>query len=981
MICPVPFPVLRCVAALAVSVFVVGCGPKKAPPQPEPTGRCEVDLASLELFSTVGSTATAKKIASADELIGGPEAQGAVGDFLLQNDRVRVIVGGPSRAATPSPYGGAMIDADLKRPVGQAGRDRFSKLGLFYGFGRTARVEKVEVLKDGSTGGYAVIAATGTDELNDTVNLPRVAADYFGAGAQLAVDPEGPLPLLITTYYVLSPGENRVRALTAFCNTGTKDVVTVAGDLYERSASADFFNPQGCATGFGGLTCPINSTPWVGYQGEEVAYALRAYSIASSGVPEMMSVFSVRGSLVVMPTGPDAKGLLPWTEASATRRPGEFGIKPAESRHYLRDLVIARDLGTITSSFIGWDASAHARLNVTVTFADGTPAPSARVAVIGADGKQRSLLFTDESGKARADLAPGSYTLRTGKVGCALAAPTPVTIPSTGEASAQLTLGASQKLAVTIADPSNQPLPGKVVVLCPQGACSVSDEQYRPFFDVEPRPAGVAAMGYAGADGRLELQVPPGQYEVLVTHGPEYSAWPSTFPAAGQPVDVTVGAASVQATLARVVDSTGWQSTDLDLHSTASPGGAVSASARARGAAAEGLDVITGTDHGWMTPYQSLAAAQTGLGAAAAYKLARFESGHVTAFNVSPMTETGVDWAGSEQPTLRLDQLFSAVVAKDSGVALVLSPVRGPWGALTQLKVDTATGKSRATAAQLRAAEAPAATADDTKQFSDDFDAMVVSDGAALSLSALNDWMTFLSRGRVKTAVAGSGSFSEFATAIGYGRTWVELADSTSTSKSDGFAVALKAHRAVASNGPFIQFKAQRLDASSMPVGEAVASGGLLSVHSAQGETVRLTVDVQAPEWMTFDLIEIYSHAAGREAVAGVANDTWPADRIHQRRELDATELPIETLPAQNGVTPKRIRVVETFTVSPTADTWYTAIVRSTGASRSLAPLVWGGVQCAGGMCTAQEVRPWAVANAVLIDADESGAYDHFPLP
>jgi hypothetical protein len=43
--------------------------------------------------------------------------------------------------------------------------------------------------------------------------------------------------------------------------------------------------------------------------------------------------------------------------------------------------------------------------------------------------------------------------------------------------------------------------------------------------------------------------------------------------------------------------------------------------------------------------------------------------------------------------------------------------------------------------------------------------------------------------------------------------------------------------------------------------------------------------------------------------------------------------------------------------------------------------MVWGAVECTGGLCTARDVRPWAVANAVLIDADESGGYDHFPLP
>src|SRR5687767_6375043 len=82
-------------SVLPVALFAVvlcSCPAKKPDPDPMPSGRCEVDLAASGLFSAVGNGARAKKIDNASELVGGPNAQGVVGDFILENDKIRVIV-------------------------------------------------------------------------------------------------------------------------------------------------------------------------------------------------------------------------------------------------------------------------------------------------------------------------------------------------------------------------------------------------------------------------------------------------------------------------------------------------------------------------------------------------------------------------------------------------------------------------------------------------------------------------------------------------------------------------------------------------------------------------------------------------------------------------------------------------------------------------------------------------------------------------
>ena len=111
----------------------------------------------------------------------------------------------PYRHIGAAPYGGTIIDADLKRATGEPARDQMGKMEVLYAFGRTINVQKVEVLQDGTVGGAAIIAATGTDAVNDYFNVPNIIAQFLGAGVKLVTDPNAPLPITATTYYVLSP--------------------------------------------------------------------------------------------------------------------------------------------------------------------------------------------------------------------------------------------------------------------------------------------------------------------------------------------------------------------------------------------------------------------------------------------------------------------------------------------------------------------------------------------------------------------------------------------------------------------------------------------------------------------------------------------------------------------------------------------------------------------------------------------------------
>ena len=971
-----------------LAVVLCSCPAKKPIPEPEPSGRCEVDLTATGLFSAVGTGSKAKIIEAPAELVGGPFAQGIVGDYLLENDKIRVVVQRPYRHIGAAPYGGTIIDADLKRASGQPARDQLGKMTVLYAFGRTINARKVEVLQDGSTGGAAVIAATGVDAVNDYINVPNIIDEYLGAGVKLVVDPNVALPITATTYYVLSPGESRVRVLTAFCNSGKTNILTTVGDLFEQGGVSDFFNPGSCKNGMGAKGCTADPSPWYGYQAEEVAYAVRSYKFADPKVPEPSnSLLYVSGVVGLLAAGEGQNGLLSWIDAQATQRPGTFGILAGGQRSYLRDLFVGRDLGDALSQMETYDATPRARLDVTVTrLDDALPAAFIRVAVLDSGSKQKAVLVTDSEGKAKIDLPPGNYTVVAGELGHAIEAPTAVTVPSSGQVSASPKVGASRKLTIAVKDPFGAGLTSKVTVRCPSGPCPFEMARYRPFFDVDEMPSNIASIGFVPATGSLTMQLPPGAYEVFVTRGPEYSAFPDTFPMTGSSIDLTTAGATVNATLARVVDTTGWMSADLHVHAVASADSSVANAARIASFAAEGVDVLVSTDHDYITDYAPLIAAlgaQDQMASMIGCEVTPFDYGHQQAYPVTVgdgPTHGAFDWAGGDGPSLRLDQLYAGLKTAFPNVVLQMNHPRGSGGSLTRLKVDTATGATHEKAEMFRMEPNPAATAMDTKLLSNNFDAIEVQNGITPNFGVMNDWMTFLSRGVVKTSTGVSDTHNQFTDVGGYGRTWVYLGvDKPSEFDSAKFALAMKAHRAISSSGPFITLTAQKVSAGT-PEGPLALIGQTLSVDPTAGQSVELTVDVQAPEWLNFTSVEIYTHTSGRESVDGIINSSWPDNRRLAFKTYDPTMLPLEPVPGLNGFAARRIHVTQKFTVTPTADTWYVAMVRGGTSSRSLSPMAWHGVSCSGGVCVPDDARPTGFTNAVLIDADKSGAYDNFPI-
>lgn len=964
---------MRRLLVLPTLVGLLACPPDKPKPTPIATGRCDIDFEPYA-FGAVGKGVSATVIERADQLIGGGAAQGRVGDFLLENDRLRVVIQQPGRSLASMPYGGNIIDADLQRPA-PGGHDELGKLGLLYAFGRTMNVSKVEVLQDGKNGGYAMIAASGTDAVVDTLNLPNQLAHTVG-DLPVSLGPNTEVPVTMTTYYVLSPGESRVRVLTAFCNGGKENVEMQVGDLLEQGGVSDAFNPEGCDNGVGLHRCSIDSSVLFTWQAADVAYGYRAYRFGDGRAPARNTSLRSSGRIAMLADMGGPGGLATWLDENATARPGTFGVLAGQSRVFVRDFFVGRDVAELTSALLAIDASPRARVTFTTRKADGSPAPNTRVTVkLAESGVMQTLVVTNEQGVARLDLKPGNYLVGAAAPGHAIAPLTARSVPSNGTAEATLSLGETRSLSVFIKDPFGAPLTGKVVVRCTNPPCTHQRIDYRPYFDVDTQPSAIQAIAYVGSTGQADLALPPGEYEVLVTRGMEFSAYPDTFPALGERVDLRTTNQTVTAVLAPVIDTTGWMSADLHVHAVNSFDSSVPNALRVAGFAAEGVDVLISSDHDFVTDYAPVVAElqlSDVLASMIGSEVTAVDFGHHNAFPL--VAGAPFDWTGGDGPTLRLEQIYAGLRARAPGALIQMNHPRGnPEGALTMMRIDTATGVTHADPAEFRQMPADGTSAADTKLFSPDFDAIELMNGPRPNVAVMNDWMTFMSRGLTKVGTAGSDTHDTWLTAGGYGRTWVQLGvDTPSAFTPAALTSALKQRRATLSNGPFVTMTAKRSDGTIFQLGDTVSV--------AAGQQLEFTVDVQAPEWMQFDSIELHTHADGRTASNGEANSTFvPADAT-LRKTFDPTMLPLEAVPGMNGLNVRKVHVRETFTVTATRDTWFIAMVRASSACRPLTPLVWLGVSCTAANCTPEEVRAHAVTNAIFVDADGSGAYDDFPL-
>ena len=233
------------------------------------------DLISVQYGSSPkGATALVKQITDTADCVGGPMSRCRADDFLLANDRIRVVVQDIQRNLFGiGQFGGQIIDGDLVRAMGDPDRDNFEEWSTAINIEGTAHYTSLTVINDGSNGGPAILRATGVDDLLDFLNPSAVVAS-FGFLLPAAVD-DKPLPVDVMTDYILEPGANYVRVETTLQNTSAGTLHTFFGEFINGSGQIELFQS---GYGFGEPlvttacpTSPYDYCNYVAYSGEDDA--------------------------------------------------------------------------------------------------------------------------------------------------------------------------------------------------------------------------------------------------------------------------------------------------------------------------------------------------------------------------------------------------------------------------------------------------------------------------------------------------------------------------------------------------------------------------------------------------------------------------------------------------------------------------------------------------------------------------------------
>jgi hypothetical protein len=367
------------------------------------------------------------------------------------------------------------------------------------------------------------------------------------------------------------------------------------------------------------------------------------------------------------------------------------------------------------------------------------------------------------------------------------------------------------------------------------------------------------------AIGETRLRLAPGAWEVTIARGLEFERHDES---------VTLGdgdEATVSATLARVLDTSGWVSGDFHLHTELSNDSLLPVVEALQILAAEGLDVAASTDHDFVTNYPAImsragvsAYVQTVPGVEVSPLWAHIQ-GYPLVADGDLNAGGAPNWLGVGPSTIYAAIRERGDDALGGAIVQMNHPRKSPQGYFLRAGLDRDTGHTTATPEEVGLP--PTEDLDNL-----DFDVIEVWNGAIgeEETESFADYLALLTAGRRFTMVGNSDSHVRRNLA-GSPRTFLDVGDDSPgawdfTQVGD----AMRAGRVTVSVGVFVTAELMG------PV-----TGGMVPVH----------VRVQAPSWIEVSWLRFF---AGRDMVLEQAIDPSLGDPVR----LDTTvDVPVGALP------------------------------------------------------------------------------------
>ena len=225
-------------------------------------------------------------------------------------------------------------------------------------------------------------------------------------------------------------------------------------------------------------------------------------------------------------------------------------------------------------------------VSLNVTDAGGQPVADADVALL-LGGRPYGNARTSERGRVAFPLPPGKFRAKVSALGRGSREVSFQVTGSRKELSVEFPI--ASRVVTRVSDVEGNPIACKVQFLGIEGTES-------PHFGPDSGEHAVHNLYYSH-DGRFTQILPPGTYQVIISHGPEYEAVFTRLEVGpGQEVPL-------RATLKRVVNTTGWVSADFHSHSSPSGDNTGSQFGRVLNLVAEHLEFAPCTEHNRLSTY------------------------------------------------------------------------------------------------------------------------------------------------------------------------------------------------------------------------------------------------------------------------------------------------------------------------------------------------------------------------------------------
>jgi len=971
-------------------------------------------------FSFDEAPASARRVASQDELPTGPQADGRVGDWLLENCRARFVVqDAPQRDLTGvAQYGGNLIDLERR---GRPGLESFQEIQPALHVETVVHAISVELVHDGGDGEPAAVRACGPDDLLDYINPSTLVDELLEQNAYPPDADDADLPIEACTTYALATGVDYVEMATTVENLSSSPLGLYVGDYLNGSGELEQWtseplsvpNPPGLTSGLGEMdvNLGLGVFSYFGF-GDAEGYDVHYVPERSPGAAFATTSFTTSGVSAVLLENSVISVLL-------FGSPPTFTVPANGARTFTRTVGVGDGSGANgVEREIEQRGVASAVLRGCVTVG-GEPAPGARVAAGLLDDTPRiealrSHWVADEEGCYEGRVpAPATYGVAASLRGAPYegGGERPVyhevALAEGDEARVDIALPPAGRVEVSVRDAHGRALPARVTIVGSDPSPEIVSRfaglpgltiTTSTFRDVsrDPLPDGVVWMEYAGADGHAAFDLEPGTYQIWVSRGTEYSAW--TAPLEVEPAPAPP--ARVEARIGRVLDTRGFVSSDFHVHQLKSSDSRIANRTRVLQFAGEGVDNLVATDHDRHTDLRPFIAAEgleDFLFSTVGEEITTFDYGHFNAYplGIDPDRISGgsTDWAGAAEPgrgfpdssppayTLLPGEIFDAVheTRRRSGGLLNDSPavavqVNHIGSHFSPLKIDTADPPLRSRLSDAEKAERRFDPATPAGDFFHPFDALEVWNGYTRGQQSeflderIGIWMNLLNQGLPTTAIFDTDSHGFFNTRSAGARSWTpSSSDEPREIDVEEVGFAVKDGKVVGGQGLYVQARLVDPDDPARSAGFGLHDPTQLSVS---GGEVLLEVRVQAPRWAEYDRIEIYRNATTR--VAG-ANGGVPV--LYTAEAAEALDLGtgferevVEVHPGLPGGSRYETHLERSYALDE--DTWFVVVVRGTDEGTSsmfpvmAADVVRGGVHALG------------ATNALYADADGDGIFD-----